>query len=130
MTKTVGSYELATLGNRFIAIFIDGVILGVISGLLVGFGREAGGGLSFLVGLVYYWYFLTRQEGQTPGKKLMNIKVIKTDGSALTDSDAILRYIGYTINSVVIMLGWIWAFFDENQQGWHDKIAKTYVIKV
>ena len=124
-----GNYELASVGTRFIAILIDGIILGIITGILVGAGREAGGGASFVIGLVYYWYFWTRQEGQSPGKKLMNIRVIKADGSPLSDGDAILRYIGYYINSLVFMIGWIWAFFDSNSQGWHDKIASTYVVK-
>ena len=129
MSKMAGEYELATLGSRFIAIFIDGIILGIIGALLVGAGRGAGGGLSFLIGLVYYWYFLSRREGQTIGKQFMGIRVIKVDGSALTDADAILRYIGYYINSVILMLGWIWAFFDENSQGLHDKLVSTYVVK-
>ncbi|MAS36761.1 MAG: hypothetical protein CL610_22340 [Anaerolineaceae bacterium] len=129
MAKTVGSYELATVGTRFIAIFIDGIILAIVGSLLVGIGREAGGGVSFIVGLAYYWFFLTHQNGQTPGKKIMNIRVIKTDGSDLSDGDAILRYIGYYINSFVLLLGWIWALFDANSQGWHDKIAQTYVVR-
>ncbi len=122
------NYELASTGTRFIAILIDSIILGIITGILVGAGGEAGGGASFVIGLVYYWYFWTRQEGQSPGKKLMNIRVIKADGSPLSDGDAILRYIGYYINTLVFMIGWIWAFFDSNNQGWHDKIASTYVV--
>jgi uncharacterized RDD family membrane protein YckC len=130
MSKMVGSYELATIGSRFVAILIDGIILGIITGALVGFGREAGGGISFVVGLLYYWYCLSRREGQTLGKSVMNIRVVKADGSPLSDSDAVLRYIGYYINSLVFGLGWIWALFDSNQQGWHDKIVQTYVVKV
>jgi uncharacterized RDD family membrane protein YckC len=122
------NHQFAPMGTRFIALVIDAIILGIIGGLLVGVGRGAGGGISFVVGLVYYWYFLTRQNGQTPGKNLMKIRVIKTDGQPLSDSDAILRYIGYYINSAVIMLGWIWALFDAEKQGWHDKIAQTYVV--
>jgi uncharacterized RDD family membrane protein YckC len=26
-------------------------------------------------------------------------------------------------------IGWVWALFDDNRQGWHDKIAETYVVK-
>jgi uncharacterized RDD family membrane protein YckC len=130
MSKMVGSYELAPIGTRFVAILIDGIILGVIGGVLVGFSRDVGGGISFIVGLAYYWYCLTRRDGQTVGKSVMNIRVVKTDGSPLTDTDAVLRYIGYYINSFVFGLGWIWALFDSNQQGWHDKIVQTYVVRV
>ena len=123
------NYALATVGNRFIALFIDAIILGIITAILTGAGRGAGGIASFLIGAAYYWYFWTRQDGQTPGKKLLHIKVIKTDGTALTDADALIRYVGYAINSAVFLLGWIWALFDENNQGWHDKIAQTYVVQ-
>ena len=129
MSKMVGNFELAPLGTRFIALLIDGIILGLIGGLLFGAARGAGGGIGFLVGMLYYWYFLTRQEGQTLGKRWMGIRVVKTDGSALSDSDAILRYIGYYINSALVLIGWIWAFFDSNQQGLHDKIVNTYVVR-
>lgn len=129
MSKMVDGYELASLGTRFVALLIDGIILGIIGGLLVGFSRDVGGGLSFVIGLIYYWYFLSRQNGQTPGKNVMKIRVVKVDGSPLSDTDAILRYIGYLINSAVFGLGWIWAFFDSNQQGLHDKIVNTYVVK-
>jgi uncharacterized RDD family membrane protein YckC len=123
------SYELADVTTRFIAIFIDGIILGIFTGVFVGAGKGAGAGISFIVGVAYNWYFWTRQNGQTPGKMLMNIRVVKTDGSPITDMDAILRYVGYYINSAVLMLGWIWALADSNHQGWHDKIANTYVVK-
>jgi len=26
-------------------------------------------------------------------------------------------------------IGWAWALFDDSRQGWHDKIAETYVVK-
>ena len=121
--------QRAEMGPRIVAIIIDGIILGLIMGVLFSFSRDVGGFLGFLVGLVYNWFFWTRRGGQTPGKQLMNLRVVKEDGSPLTDTDAILRFIGYYINSFVLMIGWIWAFFDEKQQGWHDKIAKTLVVK-
>lgn len=121
--------KLADVGTRFIALFIDGIILGAITGALFGVAREPGFGISFIVGLAYNWYFWTRQNGQTPGKMLMKIRVVKTDGSPLQDADAVVRYVGYTINSVVIMLGWLWALWDDRHQGWHDKLANTLVVK-
>lgn len=127
-TGDTATYELADVGTRFIAIIIDSVILGVITGILSSFGNS-GYGLSFLAGVAYQWYFLTRNNGQTPGKSLMKIRVIKVDGTPISDTDAILRYIGYIISGFVFFLGYLWAIWDENHQAWHDKIAKTYVVK-
>lgn len=123
------TYELADITTRFFAIVIDGIILGIIGGLLFGAGRGTGGVIGFLVGGLYYWYFWTRNGGQSPGKMVMNIRVVKKDGTPLTDGDAAMRYIGYYINSVIFGIGWLWALFDENHQGWHDMMAKTYVVK-
>ncbi len=125
------TYELADVGERFVALFIDGIILSIVGGVIgVGGGGFGGGSvLGFIVGVGYQWYFLTQQNGQTPGKMLMNLRVIKTDGTPISDAEAVLRYVGYYINNI-FMLGWIWALFDSNKQGWHDKIANTYVVKV
>ena len=38
--------------------------------------------------------------------------------------------IGKIISSIIILLGYIWILFDGQRQGWHDKIASTYVVKV
>jgi uncharacterized RDD family membrane protein YckC len=85
-----------------------------------------------LVGLAYYVFFWSKSSpwpGQTIGSKLLNIRVIKTDGSDLEISQALIRYVGFFIAAIVLLIGLIWAAFDPNKQGWHDKIAGTYVIK-
>ena len=127
--KEYASFELADIGTRFLAFFIDGIILSIIGGVLFSFLRNPGGVVSFLIGLLYYWYFWTHNNGQTPGKSVMKIRVIKKDGSPMTDADAIVRGVGYTIGGAVFLLGFLWAFWDENRQGWHDKLASTYVVK-
>ncbi len=125
-----GAYDLADVGTRFIALIIDAIVLGVITAIFSFLiSREVGGFLGFLIGVGYQWYFLTTQNGQTPGKKLMNIRVIKASGEPLTGVDVVMRYIGYYINTAILMLGWIWAIFDASNQGWHDKIAGTYVVR-
>ena len=60
---------------------------------------------------------------------VMKLRVIKTDGSPISDADAVVRYIGYLLDSI-FLIGWLWALFDEHRQGWHDKLAHTYVVKV
>jgi len=125
----VAPYELADIGTRFIAIFIDNIILGLIAAVLFNGAREPGAGVGVIIGAIYYWYFWTQQDGQTLGKKLMGIRVIKTTGEKMTAGDAIVRYIGYYISGAVFALGYIWALFDSDKQGWHDKLASTYVVK-
>ncbi len=124
------SYELADFGPRIIAAIIDGLVLAVIGGLMSSIAGNAGWGIGLLTQIAYQWYFLTRQNGQTPGKRIMNLRVIKVDGGPLNDSDAIIRTVGYYINSALLMIGWLIALFDSNRQGLHDKLASTYVIQI
>lgn len=125
----VTNYRLADNGTRFVALVIDSILVGIIGGI---FGANdlwfLGGIIGFLVGVGYQWVFLTRNNGQTPGKMVMGIRVIKADGTPIEDIDAVLRYLGYLINSPFLFIGWLWAFIDPNRQGWHDKLARTYVV--
>ncbi len=124
------TYELADVGTRFIAIAIDSILLSIIGGVIgVSVNLAGGSVLGILVGVAYQWYFLTQRDGQTLGKMIMNIRVVKVDGTPISDADAVLRYVGYIINTPIIGLGWLWALWDPNSQGWHDKIARTYVVK-
>ena len=119
--------ELASLGNRVVAALVDGFIISIITGVLSRFGGP-GLGLSFVISLAYTWYFLTRQNGQTPGKSLMKIRVVKKDGTPIDDATAIVRYIGFHLSGIIV-IGVLWAFWDDKKQGWHDKVANTLVVK-
>jgi uncharacterized RDD family membrane protein YckC len=123
-----GSFELADIGTRFFAAIIDGIILGVITGILTSIAREPGFGAGFLISLAYEWYFLTRRAGQTPGKSVMKIRVVKTDGTPIDDATAIVRYVGRYISGIIV-IGLLWALWDEQRQGWHDKVASTVVVR-
>lgn len=85
--------------------------------------------LSLLVNIAYFvGFWLWR--GQTPGKMLMNIKLVRMDASNITISVALLRYLGYIVSGAVLFIGFIWIAFDSRKQGFHDKMAETYVIKI
>lgn len=125
-----GEVELAVIGKRFVALVIDALIQGVIIVLIeatVG-ARGVSSSMQFLLALLYGWYFLTRQEGQTPGKRVMNIRVIKEDGSLLGDGDAIIRVLVSMVGGAAFLIGFIWALFDQRNQTWHDKAVGSLVV--
>ena len=120
--------------TRALALIIDVVLLAIVSSILnaIVFGGDAvrGNGLSTLIGLVYYLYFWSSYgHGQTLGNRALGIRVVKTSGSELTLTDAFIRYVGLILSFIVVFIGVIWVAFDPNKQGWHDKIASTYVVK-
>jgi uncharacterized RDD family membrane protein YckC len=114
---------------RLGATIIDWIILGVIGGILQRvLGGGVGGGLSTLVSIAYLLYFWT-STGQTLGHKLLGLKVTKTDGGPIDITTAIIRYVGTIIAAIPLGLGFLWVLWDAEKQGWHDKIAKTCVVR-
>jgi uncharacterized RDD family membrane protein YckC len=54
--------------------------------------------------------------------------VVRTDGSPVTWGRAVLRYLGFIVSAIPLSLGFLWIAIDGRRQGWHDKLAGTYVI--
>ncbi len=118
-------------GERFVAYLIDFIILFVV-GFIIGIllpGPILQFVISLVLGVAYTVYFWT-SSGSTPGKMAMGLKVVSAEtGELLDPSTAILRYVGYIVSSIPVFLGFFWVLWDEENEGWHDKIAKTRVIK-
>jgi uncharacterized RDD family membrane protein YckC len=126
--------EKAGFWTRVLAFIIDVILVGIVSQIVV--SVIAGGdlvrsqGISTLIGLAYYLYFWTSYGGgQTLGMRALNIKVIRTDGTQLDLVGGLLRYVGLIVSFAVVFIGVIWVAFDSQKQGWHDKIARTYVVR-
>jgi len=80
-----------------------------------------------LFSLVYYVGFWSNS-GQTIGNALTSIMVVGTDGEPISWGRGLLRYVGYIISGVVASIGFLWIEFNSTRQGWHDKLASTYVV--
>ena len=74
--------------------------------------------------------FLCKQTGQTLGKRFLGIRIIREDGHPVSYRTVIFRHlIGYPLSIFFAGIGICWALGDARQQGWHDKIARTLVVK-
>lgn len=65
----------------------------------------------------------------TPGKML--IKAVIVDADTLQKPQMwqwIVRYLGYYVSGLLLMLGFLWVAWDPRKQGFHDKLARTVVI--
>jgi uncharacterized RDD family membrane protein YckC len=87
--------------------------------------------IQFAAMYFYYIYLPVKKlNGATLGKRALRIKIVKEDGSKLTQTDMIVREIvGKFVSGFAFDLGYIWALIDERSQTWHDKIAKTLVVE-
>jgi uncharacterized RDD family membrane protein YckC len=114
---------------RVVARIIDAIILAIIGVALSSIDANLAGTLSLPISVIYFVYFWSTT-GQTIGHKVMGLRVVRTDGSSLDVVGAIIRYIGAIVSAIPLGLGYLWVIWDPKKQGWHDKIAGTYVIKL
>src|SRR5690606_18958662 len=63
------------------------------------------------------------------GKNLLNIKVCDTQGLRISFGRSLLRNVLKITGFLSLGLGFFMGFLDRKQQCWHDKIAKTFVVK-
>jgi uncharacterized RDD family membrane protein YckC len=76
-----------------------------------------------------YVYFYLRR-GQSFGKRFIGVRVVRIDGRPLDYQAALLRHIvGYPLSILFFGLGIVWVLWDGRRQGWHDKLAKTVVVR-
>lgn len=150
----VPQFKLASIGKRFIAICIDGFIVALFSfAVMAALGHfaqlyEAMSTLdeaivaaaiaqfqsdaipvNLVVSGVYNVVLMVAFNGQTLGKMVFGMRVIKKNGGRITVLDAFVRNVfGYTI-SQIFLLGYMWAALDRERQAWHDKMAGTVVVE-
>lgn len=90
-------------------------------------------GFGFL-GLSLGWigiYFITTIaffRGQTLGKRLLNIRVVRLNNNPIGLFFAFERFGGYAAGIATGLIGFFQMFWDANRQAIHDKIAGTVVI--
>lgn len=78
---------------------------------------------------INYIYFYVRH-GQSFGKRFIGLRVVRADGQPIDYKTAVLRHIaGYPLSLFFFGLGILWMLWDGKQQGWHDKLAKTIVVR-
>ena len=136
---------------RFMAFTIDQLILlfilvifAVVGFLIVGAGTEAGREMSFFgqarlifplllpLGIVLsltYFAFFHGAWGQTIGKMIFNLRVVRADGQPLTFPSALARVLAYTLSVIPGFLGFFWVGFTSSKRSWHDLITGTIVVR-
>ncbi len=102
---------------------------GTEPGPLVFLLPSLGGAVMFLLSILYPIFFWTRR-GATPGKMLFRLVVEMEDGKTpLKIGPAVIRLVGYFINSFTFGIGFLLIAFSEDKRGLHDRLADTRVVK-
>lgn len=143
--QSITSYRFAGFWMRFWAFLVDLVVVSSINGIIlstiyvINDGKSINLGMwtlqGILSGIVFYLYFLlmTKKLGQTLGKMLFGIKVVRLDLQPLSWQDLIFREVVvrfcYKVFGFLQLLYLVVAFNPE-KQGIHDMISDTTVVHV
>jgi uncharacterized RDD family membrane protein YckC len=140
---------------RVLAYLIDGIIVGVLAGILqVALGASLlnipraarhrarsrrlrshdGNDRPHLahpdrhVFLLYEAFFVAHLSA-TPGKLVLGLKVLRPDGSRVALGRAFGRYFAKMLSALALLIGFIMVAFDSQKRGLHDMICDTRVVK-
>ena len=145
--QVAGARVYAGFWIRFLAVFIDGILLGIVNFALQAVtstriitGADVGNlglllstmGFNFMISItlnMLYESFFLVQYGATPGKMIFKLKVITADGGKLTWGRAIGRFFAKFLSGITLLIGYIMAAFDSEKRALHDYIAGTRVIR-
>lgn len=123
-------FEKAGFWERLLAYVIDSVLVLVVIFFLRFLSINLNGGVTFLIIVLYNALFLWKQ-GATIGKKLLRLKVVDSNYKPLNFGKALIREVFKDIvSSLLFNLGYLWVLIDQKKQAWHDKVAKTFVVKL
>ena len=130
---------VASLIERRKAGFLDAMFLGLTYAGFLGLFRSLGGQVVvekadavvylaafFLFYALYFSLFTTCAEA-TPGMQLLCLTTVRLDGTVPDTRQLLWRSFGYLLAGATLMLGFVWALWDEDHFTWQDRISQTYV---
>jgi uncharacterized RDD family membrane protein YckC len=77
-----------------------------------------------------YFIVMTAVFGQTIGKMITGIRVVRSSGRPVSAVRSLIRFIAYVPSGALLFAGFFWVLWDPQRQGWHDMLADTVVIRL
>ena len=138
--------EYAGLVTRAVAFAIDVALIdlaAIIVGIVVGLGISAFelpdvvktiaaviGGVAFVVWWFAYFSLFWSTTGQTPGARVMGVRVVCEKGGMLSVGGAFVRLVGMVLAAIPLFAGFLLILFDQRRRGLQDMLARTIVVYV
>ena len=120
--------NLAPWGVRVVAALVDGAILVAVA-LVLSVVSKGLSNVGVLAGEVYFAY-LVGTKGQSPGKQVMKIRVVRdSDGTLLGFGTAVLRWLAHIADTFSCLVGYLWPLWDAKKQTFADKIVGSVVVR-
>ncbi len=133
------------LVTRSIAFAVDAAVINLVAiavGAVVGLALSmlsvpgevetvllAVGGAAYLIWTIGYFVTFWSTTGQTPGDRLMQIRVCRADdGEPPSAGRSVFRLAGLTLAAIPLFAGFLPILFDDRRRGLHDMLAGTVVV--
>lgn len=140
---TARGLPLASIGLRCAAFLLDYILMMITPAVAISIALLFKRVLPDVAWIILYvgyaatfglimlnWVYLVRQDGQTLGKRILGIRIVRRDGRLPDYKATLLRHlVGYPLGILSLGLGFCWMLWDVRQQGWHDKLAETVVVR-
>jgi uncharacterized RDD family membrane protein YckC len=136
----------AGLATRALAFAADAVVINIVAwfvAAVVALGLSllaiphqvvvilaAIGAAIALLWSVCYFAFFWSASGQTPGNRLMRIRVQDASGKPLRLRRAVLRVLALPLSALPLCAGFLLVLVDERRRALHDRLVRTVVVYV
>lgn len=139
-------FHLAGVGSRFLAIAFDTclqiggwIVLAIAVALIVSAGLPKIADLWLAAAIILLWFitftgyyaiFEAIWNGQTPGKRLLRIRVVKDSGRPISPFDAILRNLVRAVDAFPVFygVGIVTVMLSKENKRLGDYVAGTVVL--
>jgi uncharacterized RDD family membrane protein YckC len=133
----------AGVATRAVALGIDGLIsqaVYVVGAALIGLAASIVGelrpewlvatlaSLGWALTVATYFAGFWTVTGQTPGMRIMGLRVQRADGEPLHLGHALVRLVGLIISIIPLFAGFLPVLFDDRRRGVPDMLAGTVVL--
>ncbi len=122
-------FRYAGFWIRLVAVLLDGLIVQIVNLplRLLAAGDSSIELLSWPITILYYTVFVGMYGG-TPGKLILGLRVVVSDGTKVSYLRAFGRYWAYMLSMLTLGIGYIIAGFDSQKRALHDHICNTRVV--
>ena len=147
LTGTAADENLRYVGlvTRGVSFVIDAALITLVD-ILVGIGAAlilsvlhvphdlrvilaVIGGVAYVLGSILYFVIFWSTTGQTPGDRVMEIRVVSAGGGRVSPRWAVVRCIGLVLAMLPLFLGFVPILFDSRRRGLQDWLAHTVVVE-
>lgn len=146
-TGTPHAQELRYVGlaTRIVSFVIDAALITVVD-IVIGIGAAlilsllhipselktilaVIGGVAYALGSILYFVIFWCTTGQTPGARVMQIRVVSAGGARVKPRWAVVRCVGVLLAALPLFAGFVPILFDSRRRGFQDWLARTAVVE-